>query len=333
MIVSRTPCRMSFVGGGTDLPSCYLRHGGAVISTTIKKYIHIVLNQKFDEQIRISYSTTENCGTIDEIHHPLVREVMRMVGVTKGVEIVSMADVPASGTGLGSSSSFTVGLLHALYTYLGHYPTKHQLGHDSCRIEMDILKEPIGKQDQYAAAFGGLNFIRFNKDNTVEVEPLDTQHHVHERLESGILAFYTGIQRSASNILKEQNEAINSGAKVKVMQQMIEQAGQLRDELRRGNTDAVGLMMHEGWRLKKSISDSISNNIIDRWYSAGREAGALGGKLLGAGAGGFLVFYASPQKHNDIISALGELMPVKFGLDQDGSKIIFSDESHAKGVY
>lgn len=328
VIISRTPCRMSFVGGGTDMPSFYLKHGGAVVSTSIDKYIYIVVNSKFDDHLRVSYSVTENCDTVDQVHHPLVRESLKLVGVTKGIEIVSMADIPASGTGLGSSSSFTVGLLNALHAYLGKHPTKHQLGQESCRIEIDICKEPIGKQDQYAAAFGGLNFIRFNKNNTVEVEALDTHTHVHDRLESCTLAFYTGIQRSASNLLKEQNEAIRSGSKTLIMQQMADQAMQLRDELRRGNTDSLGVMMHEGWKLKKSILGAISNDQIDRWYEKGCEAGALGGKLLGAGAGGFLVFYAPPERHRDIERALSELKPISFKLDQYGSKIIFSD-----GVY
>ena len=326
MIISRTPCRMSFAGGGTDLPSHYSRHGGAVVSTTIDKYINIAVNPKFDDHLRVSYSTTEICDSLDQVRHPLVRESLRLVGITKGIEIVSLADIPASGTGLGSSSSFTVGLLNALYCYIGHHPTKHQLGHDSCEIEINICEEPIGKQDQYAAAFGGLNFIRFNKNHSVEVEALDCHHSVQTRLESCILAFYTGIQRSASTLLKEQNELILSGSKTNILMQMSDQACQLRDELRRSNTDAVGMIMHEGWKSKKSISDSISNGKIDRWYSKGREAGALGGKLLGAGAGGFLVFYAPPEKHVDITRALAELTPMKFGLDQKGSTIIFKDD-------
>lgn len=313
------------------MPTFYLKHGGAVVSSSIDKYIYIVVNSKFDDHLRVSYSVTENCDTVDQVHHPLVRESLKLVGVTKGIEIVSMADIPANGTGLGSSSSFTVGLVNALHAYLGQHPTKHQLGQESCRIEIDICKEPIGKQDQYAAAFGGLNYIRFNKDNTVEVEALDTHAHVHDRLESCVLAFYTGIQRSASNLLKEQNEAIKSGTTTKTMQKMTEQAMELRDELRRGNTDSVGVMMDEGWKLKKSILGSISSDQIDRWYTKGREAGALGGKLLGAGAGGFLVFYAPPQQHRDIERALSELKPLSFKLDQDGSKIIFSDGVYPKG--
>lgn len=326
MIISRTPCRMSFVGGGTDLPSHYLRHGGAVVSTAIDKYINVIVNTKFDDNIRVSYSKTEICDSVDEIKHPIVRESLRLTGISNAIEILSLADIPASGTGLGSSSSFAVGLLHTLYAYLGRRPTKHQLGHDACKIEIDICGEPIGKQDQYAAAFGGLNFIRFNRDNTVEVEPLDCADHIHDRIESCILAFYTGVERSASRLLEEQNRVIETGSKSETLRRMTDQAYQLRDELRRGNADAIGVMMHEGWEMKKSIADNVSNGEIDTWYRRGREAGALGGKLLGAGGGGFLVFYAPPETHKAIRAALGNLQPIEFRLDQEGSKIIFQDE-------
>lgn len=328
MIISRTPCRMSFVGGGTDMPSHYSRYGGAVISTTIDKYINICVNPKFDDRLRVSYSVTEVCESLDELRHPLVRECLRLVGVTRGLEIVSLADIPASGTGLGSSSAFTVGLLNALHVYKGHHPSKSQLAQDGCRVEIDVCKEPIGKQDQYAAAFGGLNFIRFNQDGTVEVEPLDCQKHIHDRIESSILAFYTGIARSASTLLKEQDAVIQSGAKADTLRRMMDQAYQLRDEIRRGNVDAIGSMMHEGWILKKSIADGITSSAIDKWYEAGREAGALGGKLLGAGAGGFLVFYAPPERHAAIRRALAQLTCVRFGLDVEGSAIIYRDDYH-----
>ncbi len=316
---------MSFVGGGTDLPSHYLRYGGAVVSTAIDKYINVVVNTKFDDSIRIGYSRTEICKTVDEVQHPIVRECLRLLGISKRIEIVSLADIPASGTGLGSSSSFAVGLLHALHAHLGNVPTRSELGRDACRIEIDICGEPIGKQDQYAAAFGGLNFIRFNRDNTVEVEPLGCADDVQGRIESCTLAFYTGIERSASAILEEQNRQIETGRKTEALRHMCDQAYQLRDELRRGNADAVGVLMHDGWTLKKSISDKVSSGDIDTWYEAGREAGALGGKLLGAGGGGFLVFYAEPQKHDAIRRALAGLRPVTFRLDRNGSGIVFHD--------
>lgn len=316
---------MSFVGGGTDLPSHYSRYGGAVVSTSINKYINICVNTRFDDQIRASYSVTEIKPSLAEIKHPLIRECLRLVGISKAIEVVSLADIPATGTGLGSSSAFTVGLLNALYAYLGHRPTKHQLGYESCKIEIDICKEPIGKQDQYAAAFGGVNFIRFNTDGTVEVEPLDFHEHIRDRIESCTLPFYTGITRSASELLQQQNQVIESGRKTDTLRRMADQAGELRDELRRGNADSIGTMMHKGWELKRQISDSISSPQIDNWYQKGMEAGALGGKLLGAGAGGFLMFYAPPERHDAIRAAI-DLAPVQFGLDRDGSKIIFCDE-------
>ena len=323
---------MSFVGGGSDMPSYYLRHGGAVVSTSIDKYINVVVNPKFDQRIRVGYSKTENCESVDDVQHPLVRECLKMLGISKGIEIVSLADIPASGTGLGSSSAFAVGLLNALYHHLGKQPTKHQLGRDSCQLEIDICGEPIGKQDQYAAAFGGLNFIRFNPDNTVTVEPLDCSEEVLDRIESCTLAFYTGIERSASALLKEQNKAIISGSKTDILREMVGLAEQLRNELRHGNAEAVGELMHVGWTLKKRISDNISSGPIDEWYQKGYAAGATGGKLLGAGAGGFLVFYAPPEKHAAIYEALSDLRPFKFGLDRDGSKIIFRDNSNFPGV-
>jgi len=316
---------MSFVGGGSDLPSYYLKHGGAVVSTSIDKYINVVVNPKFDQRIRVSYSKTENCDSAEQVQHPIVRECLRMLGISRGIEIASLADIPASGTGLGSSSAFAVGLLHALYTHLGRQPTKHQLGRESCHIEIDVCKEPIGKQDQYAAAFGGLNFIRFNPDGTVDVEPLDCSEAVLNRIESCILAFYTGIERSASHLLKEQNKVMEEGQKINSIKEMVRLAEQLRDELRHGNADAVGSLMHQGWLLKRGISDNISNSHIDDWYQRGYNAGATGGKLLGAGAGGFLVFYAEPDHHVAIRQALSDLKPLKFGLDRDGSKIIFCD--------
>ena len=229
----------------------FLNHGGAVVSTSIDKYINICVNRRFDDDLRVSYSDTEICKTVDEIQHPLVRECLRLTGVSNGIEIASMADIPATGTGLGSSSSFTVGLLNALYAYQGRQVTRYQLGRDSCNVEIDICKEPIGKQDQYAAAFGGLNFIKFNVDNTVEVESLDFHSHVRDRIKSCILVFYTGITRRASVLLAEQNAAIRSGSKTKKGFYRWPIRPLLRDELRRGNADSIGALMHEGWKLQE----------------------------------------------------------------------------------
>jgi D-glycero-alpha-D-manno-heptose-7-phosphate kinase len=325
VILSRTPCRMSFVGGGTDLPAFYRRHGGAVLSTSIRSYINVVVNPKFDGGVRVSYSKTEQCATSSEVEHPIVREALRMLDIRSGIEIVSIADVPSSGTGLGSSSSFTVGLLNALYAFKSQRATKQQLGEHSSTIEIDILGEPIGKQDQYAAAFGGLNFIRFNEDDTVTVEALNCIYQVESQIESHTLTFYTGIGRRASDILKAQNQVIAEGSRTAVLKRMAAQAEELRDELRRGNVDALGEALHEGWRLKQSLTPEISNSQIGDWYDRARKAGAAGGKLLGAGAGGFMVFYAHPERHEAIRRELAELRPVKLRLDRDGSQVIFAD--------
>lgn len=325
MILSRTPCRMSFVGGGTDIPAFYRRYGGAVLSTSIRSYINVLVNPKFDGGVRVSYSKTELCANSGEVEHPIVREALRMLDIRGGIEIVSIADVPSSGTGLGSSSSFTVGLLNALHAFKSERAAKEQLGQESCRIEIDILGEPIGKQDQFAAAFGGLNFIRFNEDDTVSVEALNCTYQVESQIESHILTFYTGIGRRASDILKAQNQVIAEGSRTSVLKRMAAQAGELRDEFRRGNVDALGEALHEGWRLKQSLTPEISSSQIGDWYDRARGAGAAGGKLLGAGAGGFMVFYANPDRHEAIRRELAELRPVKLRLDRDGSQVIYAD--------
>jgi len=325
VILSRTPCRMSFVGGGTDIPAFYRRYGGAVLSTSIRSYINVLVNPKFDGGVRVSYSKTELCANSGEVEHPIVREALRMLDIRGGIEIVSIADVPSSGTGLGSSSSFTVGLLNALHAFKSERAAKEQLGQESCRIEIDILGEPIGKQDQFAAAFGGLNFIRFNEDDTVSVEALNCTYQVESQIESHILTFYTGIGRRASDILKAQNQVIAEGSRTSVLKRMAAQAGELRDEFRRGNVDALGEALHEGWRLKQSLTPEISSSQIGDWYDRARGAGAAGGKLLGAGAGGFMVFYANPDRHEAIRRELAELRPVKLRLDRDGSQVIYAD--------
>lgn len=316
---------MSFVGGGTDIPGFYRKYGGAVVSTSIRSYINVVVNPKFDGGVRVSYSKTELCANSSEVEHPIVREALRMLDIPGGIEIVSIADVPSSGTGLGSSSSFTVGLLNALHAFKSERAAKEQLGQESCRIEIDILGEPIGKQDQFAAAFGGLNFIRFHEDDTVEVEALNCIYQVENQIESHILAFYTGIGRRAGDVLKAQNQVIADGSRTSVLKRMAAQAEELRDELRRGNVDALGEALHEGWRLKQSLTPEISTSQIGNWYDRARAAGAAGGKLLGAGAGGFMVFYANPDRHEAIRRELSELRPVKLRLDRDGSQVIFAD--------
>jgi D-glycero-alpha-D-manno-heptose-7-phosphate kinase len=324
MIISRTPLRMSFVGGGSDLPSFYRRHGGAVVSTAINKFVYITLNEKFDHRIRISYSRTEEADTVAEIQHPLVRESMRLLECAGGLEITSIADIPSKGSGLGSSSAFTVGLLHALHAYAGRAADAAQLAKEACAIEIERCGEPIGKQDQYAAAFGGFNFIAFNEDDSVSVEPILCKRETLQALQENILVFYTGISRSASSVLKNQQEAVaGSDAKQGTLKQMVQLARDLKAELQKNRWGAFGEILHAGWELKRSITGEISSGEIDAWYSAARAAGAEGGKLLGAGTGGFLMFYAPREKHEAIAGALNTLRRIPMQFEPQGSRIIF----------
>jgi D-glycero-alpha-D-manno-heptose-7-phosphate kinase len=324
MIVVKTPLRMSFVGGGSDLPAFYRRFGGAVVSTAIDKFIYLTVNRKFDAKIRVCYSRVEEPASVAKIKHPLVREAMQKLGITGGIEIMSMADIPAKGTGLGSSSSFTVGLLQALYAYQGQFASADRLGQEACEIEIERCGEPIGKQDQYAAAFGGFNFIQFHPDDSVSVDPIICRRETLKELQAGTLTFYTGLTRSASAILKHQQKALDTEkAKQKMLQRMVKLAHEMRGELQRNNAPVFGEMLHENWELKRQLAAGVSTTQIDDWYNRARKAGAIGGKLLGAGSGGFMMFYAPQERHEAITRALKELRQVQFGFEPQGSKIIF----------
>jgi D-glycero-alpha-D-manno-heptose-7-phosphate kinase len=324
MIISRTPLRMSFVGGGSDLPVFYRKFGGAVVSTAINQFVYITVNKKFDEKIRVSYSKTEEARTVNRIKHPLVRETMKFLRAEGGLEITSVADIPGKGSGLGSSSSFTVGLLHALHAYAERYASAEQLAKEACEIEIVRCGEPIGKQDQYAAAFGGLNFIQFHEDDSVSVEPILCKRETLREIQEQTLVFYTGITRSASDVLKHQQSAMASEKKKQsVMRGMVKLAHQMKSELQRNRAGAFGEIIHEGWLQKKSLTSGISTDAIDGWYAKARKAGAVGGKLLGAGAGGFLLFIAPRERHEAIAAALGELRRMDFGFEPQGSRIIF----------
>jgi D-glycero-alpha-D-manno-heptose-7-phosphate kinase len=324
MIISKTPLRMSFVGGGSDLPSFYREHGGAVLSTAIDKYLYITVNKRFDDSYRISYSRTEEVPSIDDVQHPLARECLRLTGCTEGVEVTSIADIPARGTGLGSSSSFVVGLLHALHAYCGRYVSAGRLAEEACRIEIEKCGEPIGKQDQYAAAFGGLNVIRFRPDDHVDVEPVVCRPGVLVELQSQLLTFYTGATRSASALLAKQSQDVAADqAKQRCLLRMVALVDESRRALQAGNLEEFGSLLDENWRLKASLTAGITNEQVDRWYRLAREAGAWGGKLLGAGEGGFLLVHAPVERHAAVHRALGEIRHVPLGFERNGSQIIF----------
>lgn len=323
MIVSKTPLRMSFVGGGSDLPAFYREEIGAVLSTSIDKYMYISVNKKFDGRIRISYSRTEDVESREQIEHPLVREALDLVGIDGGIEIASMADIPSRGSGLGSSSSYTVGLLNALYAYRNQFASKKQLAHEACEIEIERCGEPIGKQDQYAAAFGGLNLIRFHPDQSVSVDPVICKPALLQEMEDSTLVFFTGRTRSASAVLASQSAAMQDADRRLLMRRMVELAFEMKEQLESGTLEHLGQLLDENWRLKAQLAAGISDPQIDAWYMAGLSHGALGGKLLGAGNGGFIMFYAPKERHPEISAALSDLQPIKFRFDRTGAQIVF----------
>lgn len=325
MIISRTPFRISFVGGGTDLEAYYQHGYGAVVSTAIQKYMYVAVNRRFEDEIRASYSETEIVEHVDDLEHDLVRETMRLTGVDGGFEVVTIADVPGKGTGLGSSSSLTVGLLNAMHAYNGEHASEKRLAEEACHVEIDVLDEPIGKQDQYAAAFGGLNYIRFNADGTVEVDPIILSKSTRSELEGNLMAFFTGMTRKSSDILEEQ-EKRSEEEKREQLDRMRDQAGMMRDRLREQDLEGFGEMLHEGWMLKKELASGITNPKIDAYYEAARDAGALGGKISGAGGGGFFTFYVPEERRDDVREALSDLREMKVGLEPQGSKIIHMED-------
>ncbi len=321
MIITQTPYRVSFAGGGTDLPAFYRQEGGAVLSVTINKHMYVTVGPRFEPSVRVGYSRTEICDSIDELQHGIVREALRMLDLGSHLEITTIGDVPA-GTGMGSSSALTVGLLNALHAYKGQIVGRHRLAEEACRIELDVLGKPIGRQDQYAAAFGGLNYMRFNRDGSVDVEPVPCNRETLDGLEHRCLLVYTARQRNADEILEKQSRGIAS--KVGVLRQMREVADQMRQAISdRGDLDHFGHLLHEGWELKRSLGFGISDDGIDEWYRAARRAGALGGKLLGAGGGGFLLLLAPPELHEQIRTVMGRPRELPFRVDRLGSRIVF----------
>jgi len=318
---------MSFVGGGSDLPVFYREEGGAVLSTSIDKYMYLCVNRKFDGRIRVSYSRTEEVDSAAQLEHPLVREALAVTGIDGGIEIASMADIPSKGSGLGSSSSYTVGLLNALYAYKSQYRSKEDLAHEACHVEIVRCGEPIGKQDQYAAAFGGLNLIRFHPDETVSVDPVICPPDLVRQFEASTLVFFTGRTRSASAVLAQQSAALQASERRDLMRRMVQLAFELKRELESGHLDGVGALLDENWRLKAQISAGISDPQIDGWYSTALAHGALGGKLLGAGNGGFLMFFAPPERHETISAALPDLRRAHFKFERNGTQIVFFQPS------
>ena len=326
MIITKTPFRVSFCGGGSDLASFYEKYGGCVLSTSINKYMYISIHPYFNSHKTVlKYSENEIVDDISQIKHTIFNCVLNEMKVD-GVEITSTADIP-SGTGLGSSSTFTVGLLHTLSCYKGKYHSKTNLAEKACDIEINKLGNPIGKQDQYAAALGGLNFIRFNQDGSVSYEPIMMKAETNKKLQQNLMMFYLGNTRSANDILSEQNKNMDDNAKVENLLKMCDLACDMKSTLESNDLSNFGPILHESWRLKQSLASGISNTRINELYDKAIKAGASGGKLLGAGGGGFLLFYCEPEKQELLRIALG-LKPLEFSFDRDGTSIVYIGEKY-----
>ncbi len=322
MVISKTPFRISFVGGGSDLPSYYLKHGGAVLSTSIDKYIYLSMHKYFiNNKYLLKYSKNEHVDNINQIKHPIIREVFKYFDIN-GVDFNSSADLP-SGTGMGSSSAFTSGLINLCCIYKGKYMSREAIADLACKIEIEILKEPIGKQDQYACAVGGLNFIEFNKDNSVNIEKIHLDVERKMILSNNLLLFYLGNTRSASSVLSEQKQNIEDGKKIENLSKLVQLAYDLKSEILKGEIDALGESLHKGWILKKELASGISSQNIDYYYDLAIKAGAIGGKLLGAGGGGFLLFYVKQKNQQSVKNALKDLAYTEFNFDNSGTKIIY----------
>ncbi|MGA9839974.1 MAG: GHMP kinase [Thermoplasmata archaeon] len=321
MIITRTPLRISFAGGSTDLPSFYRRYGGgAVVSAALDKYIHVIVNEKFDRSIRVAYSKTENVDRLEELQHELVREAMRTAGVSEALEIHTIADIPSEGTGLGSSSTLTVGLLNALYAFRGMLRDPAELAREACQIEIETLGGTVGKQDQYIAAFGGVQHFEFRPDDSVGVTPLPLSTPDRESLSDHLSLFYTGITRRAEGILKDMSSRteVNKDALLRIR----DLAGETRSAIVQRNWERLGTLMDEGWQLKRGLSSGISNAEIDGRFAAAKSAGAYGGKVTGAGGGGFLLLVHPPERSRQIAAALSPMQRFPVRITPEGSRIL-----------
>lgn len=322
MIIIQTPLRISFFGGGTDFRSFFLQEGGCVLSSAIDKYIFVTIKRRFDHKLRVGYTRTEMVDDVSEIEHKLIRESFYKTGFNHGVEITTMGDIPSKGSGLGSSSTVTVGALHAMYALKGEIVTAERLARQACEIEIDRLEKPIGIQDQYIAAYGGLCFMEFKTDGEVLIQKIELKPDQKRYLNGRLLLFFTGVTRHADTILEEQTKNIKDRSSV--LREMKRIAYVARDEVQDGNLDSIGELLHESWQLKKQLASKISNHWIDEIYQSAMRAGAIGGKVTGAGGGGFMMFYCPLEKQESLRSALSDLQELPFQLDPEGTKVIFN---------
>ncbi len=322
MVISQTPLRLSLAGGGTDLPEYFRASGGAVLSVARDKYVYVVVKERFDDRIYVNSSQKEIVDSVDELQHDLARKAMNKARVNRGVEITTLADVPSEGSGLGSSSSITVGLLNALYAYQGCQVTAEHLAREACEIELDILRHPIGVQDQYIAAFGDIRFLDFRRTGRICATKLDVSEGRKQELVRHLMLFYTNRTRSASTILDEQRS--NAPRRQKELASLKKMATEARSYVERGDLDRLGGLLHASWLVKKTLAAHISNDAIDAMYERARTAGALGGKIAGAGGGGFLLLYCPLERQRALREALSEYRELPIRVSRDGSKIILN---------
>lgn len=317
MIVVRSPLRLSFFGGGTDLPQYYKNGYGCVLGHTIDKYVYVILNRRFEKNIRLSYMKNELVKNVSNIKHGLIKQAFKEFGIKNEIELVTIADIPGTGTGLGSSSSLSVSLCNSLSIYSGNPLKKLQIAENACKLEIEKLKSPIGKQDQYLSTFGGLLFLKFEKDEKVKIERINLKNNTKKELQQNMLAFYTGLTRKTNSILKNQNERtkinINSLDKLRTITE------KSRDYLRNGDLTNFSSLFNKSWEIKKSLSPGITNSLIDSIYKKGIKAGATGGKVSGAGGGGFVFFYCEPRYHKRLRKSLKSFKELQFGLDEFGT--------------
>jgi D-glycero-alpha-D-manno-heptose-7-phosphate kinase len=322
MIISKCPMRVSFCGGGSDFESFYRISPGAVVSTTIDKYTYVTINRNFDHTIRLKYSTTETVDKVSQIKNNILRSALTVLNIKNNIEITSMADIPDTGTGLGSSSAFTVAVLHAINAFIGKNVPPHQLAELACHIEINMLGSPIGKQDQYAVAHGGLNFIEFLQNGEVIVNPIVISEKFCRELNNNLLLFYTGISRKSGDILSAKRKMNNMEIEEN-QKQASGLAHMLRDAIYSEDLDRFSDLLMEGWEFKKQAGGNVTNRQIDEWYQIALDCGAKSGKLLGAGGGGFFLFFVPKNKRKNVIKGLKELTSVDFTFETQGSRIIF----------
>ena len=329
MVIVKTPLRISFVGGGSDMRAFYSAQPGEVVSAAIDKFVYAIVKERFDDEIYINYSRKECVGSVSDIQHDLVREAMKRTGVKKGIEVTTLADIPSSGSGLGSSSAVTVALLHAFYAYQNVLVTARRLAQEACEIEIDILGKPIGKQDQYAAAYGGLNRFIFMPDDSVKRIPIQMSEREKREFGSLLFLYFTGVTRKADKILSAQKAGMGSSEKLDVMKQMVALAPRFAQAIEKGDVASCGGLLDENWRLKQGLASGISNDEIKTMYQTATSAGAMAGKIAGAGGGGFMLLLVDRENQNAVFDAMKSRRELPFMFAESGSKVIFDDRSYS----